>query len=672
MTPIETLLVANRGEIARRVIRTARHMGLSVVAVYAEPDADAPFVREADRAIPLGGTTSEETYLDVAKLLDAAQRTGADAVHPGYGFLAENAGFARAVVDAGLTWVGPSADAIAAMGDKLTALAAMERAGVPTLPRADASGLDGDELIEAGREVGYPLMVKAAAGGGGKGMRIVPEEAGLTEAVASARRESGSAFGDDTVFLERFVSGGRHIEVQILGDSTGTVRHLFERECSIQRRHQKIVEEAPSPFVTDELRSALCDAGVAAGQAVAYEGAGTVEFIVGDDGGFYFLEMNTRLQVEHPVTELVTGVDLVRQQLLIAQGRPMEVIDPVIEGAAIEVRLYAEDPANEFLPQTGRLVRWQEPGDGIRVDTGVETGSEVSPYFDPMLAKLMAWAPDRPEASRRLVGGLRRLGVQGLTTNRDFLLSILRHPAFLDGDTTVDFIERHQPARTGEPDAATVRRAAVSAALADRAAFVAAPPPGDLPATLPPGWRNNRSQGETTRYLDDGDTEVVVDVWQQRDGSMAGTVDDRSFEALIRGWTDPQLDLEIDGERFAVTVIRDGAKVWIDDGVGEVRLTERPRFPRPELETPTGGLTATMNGTVQSVHVAPGDEVAAGDLIVVLEAMKMEHRVVAPFDGTVSAVLVSSGEIVPTDALLAVIDEAGDAEDAEASVEESA
>ncbi len=672
MTPIETLLVANRGEIARRVIRTARHMGLSVVAVYAEPDADAPFVREADRAIPLGGTTSEETYLDVAKLLDAAQRTGADAVHPGYGFLAENAGFARAVVDAGLTWVGPSADAIAAMGDKLTALAAMERAGVPTLPRADASGLDGDELIEAGREVGYPLMVKAAAGGGGKGMRIVPEEAGLTEAVASARRESGSAFGDDTVFLERFVSGGRHIEVQILGDSTGTVRHLFERECSIQRRHQKIVEEAPSPFVTDELRSALCDAGVAAGQAVAYEGAGTVEFIVGDDGGFYFLEMNTRLQVEHPVTELVTGVDLVRQQLLIAQGRPMEVIDPVIEGAAIEVRLYAEDPANEFLPQTGRLVRWQEPGDGIRVDTGVETGSEVSPHFDPMLAKLMAWAPDRPEASRRLVGGLRRLGVQGLTTNRDFLLSILRHPAFLDGDTTVDFIERHQPARTGEPDAATVRRAAVSAALADRAAFVAAPPPGDLPATLPPGWRNNRSQGETTRYLDDGDTEVVVDVWQQRDGSMAGTVDDRSFEALIRGWTDPQLDLEIDGERFAVTVIRDGAKVWIDDGVGEVRLTERPRFPRPELETPTGGLTATMNGTVQSVHVAPGDEVAAGDLIVVLEAMKMEHRVVAPFDGTVSAVLVSSGEIVPTDALLAVIDEAGDAEDAEASVEESA
>ena len=675
MRPIDTLLIANRGEIARRVTRTARRMGLSVVAVYAEPDADAPFVREADRAVPLGGTTSEETYLDVDKLLDAAHRTGADAVHPGYGFLAESAGFARAVVDAGLTWVGPSADAIAAMGDKLTALAAMERAGVPTLPRADASGLDGDELIEAGREVGYPLMVKAAAGGGGKGMRIVAEEAGLTDAVAAARRESGSAFGDDTVFLERFVSGGRHIEVQILGDSAGTVRHLFERECSIQRRHQKIVEEAPSPFVSDELRSALCDAGVAAGRAVAYEGAGTVEFIVGDDGGFYFLEMNTRLQVEHPVTELITGVDLVRQQLLIAQGLPMEVVEPTIDGAAIEVRLYAEDPANEFLPQTGQLVRWEEPGDGIRVDTGVETGSEVSPYFDPMLAKLMAWAPDRREASRRLAGGLRRLGVQGLTTNRDFLVSILRHPAFLDGDTTVDFIELHQPARTSEPDPATVRRAAISAALADRAAFVAAPPYKDLPPTLPPGWRNNRSQGETTRYLDDGDAEVVVDFWQQRDGSMVGTVDDHAFQAVVRGWSDPRLDVEIDGERFTVTVIRDGARVWLDDGVGEVRLVERPRFPLPEVETPTGGLTATMNGTVQSVHVAPGDEVSAGDPVVVLEAMKMEHRVVAPFDGTVSEVLVSPGDIVPTDALLAVIDEAGqadEAEDAEGPVEESA
>ncbi len=496
MRPIRTLLIANRGEIARRVMRTARPMGIDTVAVYADPDRDAPFVHEADRSVPLHGTTSAETYLHVDKLLEAAARTGADAVHPGYGFLAENASFARAVIDAGLTWVGPSPEAIAAMGDKLTALEAMGSAGVPTLPREDASGLEGEDLVAAGRRVGYPLIVKASAGGGGKGMRIVHEQPALLDAVAGARRESAGAFGDDTVFFERFVDHGRHIEVQILGDGQGTVRHLFERECSIQRRHQKIVEEAPSPFVTEELRAQICAAAVAAGEAVDYAGAGTVEFIVGDDGSFFFLEMNTRLQVEHPVTELVTGVDLVRQQLLIAQGLPMEVTDPTLMGAAIEVRLYAEDPANEFLPQTGRLARWEAPDD-VRVDSGVEVGSEVSPHFDPMLAKMIAWAPARPEAARRLAAALRRLGVHGVTTNRDFLVAILEHPAYLAGDTTVDFIARHDPQRRRTPDADRRRRAAIHAALTQRATFVAGLAPEDgIPASLPPGWRSNRSQGE--------------------------------------------------------------------------------------------------------------------------------------------------------------------------------
>jgi propionyl-CoA carboxylase alpha chain len=663
---INCLFVANRGEIARRIIRTARSMGIDTVVPYADPDAGAPFVREADRAVPLHGTTSAETYLDGGRLIAAAIRAGADAVHPGYGFLAENAAFAAAVQQAGLTWVGPTAHAISVMGDKLAALEAMGFAGVPTLPRATVAdtgsgigvGADtgGGGLLEAAAAgVGYPLMVKASAGGGGKGMRIVAGPADLASAVAAARRESAGAFGDDTVFLERFVAGGRHIEVQILGDARGTVRHLYERECSIQRRHQKIVEESPSPFVGPELRKSICDAAVAAGEAVGYTGAGTVEFIVGRDGSYYFLEMNTRLQVEHPVTELVTGIDLVRQQLLVAQGEPLELPDEIpLAGSAIEVRVYAEDPGNDFLPQTGTIVEWAEP-DGVRVDAGVETGSVVSPYFDPMLAKVIAHGPTRAEAARRLEQALRRMRVRGVRTNRDLLVAILGHQAFLDGDTTTDFIDRHRPARIRVPSDPQLRVAALAAALADQARYQAAMPPDrSIPRSLPSGYRNNPSQGQLARYAV-GDREIETSIWPERTVAFASTVDGQPMRAHVHGWSPPTLTLELDGVRDSHHVVFDGDRVWVDGPGFEVELRVVPRFPGRGEEAVEGGLTAPMNGTVIALEAPEGERVGKGQTIIVIEAMKMEHRVTAPFDGVVEKLLTQPGAVVASGQVVAIV-----------------
>jgi propionyl-CoA carboxylase alpha chain len=659
---IHRLFIANRGEIAGRIIRTARSMGIDTVVPYADPDAGAPFVRAADRAVPLYGTTSAETYLDSAKLIAAAVRAGADAVHPGYGFLAENAEFAAAVRQAALTWVGPTAHAIAVMGDKLTALDAMASAGVPTLPRATVAETDvGERLIEAATQVGYPLMVKASAGGGGKGMRIVAAPADLQAAVTAARRESASAFGDDTVFLERFVPGGRHIEVQILGDAQGAVRHLYERECSVQRRHQKIVEESPSPFVGAELRKSICDAAVAAGDAVGYVGAGTVEFIVGQDGSYYFLEMNTRLQVEHPVTELVTGIDLVRQQLLIAQGEPHELPDEIpLAGSAIEVRLYAEDPGNDFLPQTGTIVEWAEP-DGVRVDAGVETGSLVSPYFDPMLAKVIAHGSTREEAARRLERALRRMRVRGVRTNRDLLVSILGHQAFLAGDTTTDFIDRHRPARTGVPSDEQLRVAVLVAALAERARHRAGTPPDrPVPRSLPSGYRNNRWQGQLVRYAV-GDREIATSYWSEREVVFTATVDGQPMRAHLHGWSPPALSVELDGVRDTHHVVFSGDRVWVDGPGFDVELREVPRFPDQREELVEGGLTAPMNGTVITVEAREGERVGKGQTIIVVEAMKMEHRVAAPQAGIVEKLLTQPGAIVATGQVVAIVSPAVDA-----------
>ncbi len=646
---IRRLLVANRGEIARRVMRTAHEMGISTVAIYSDADADAPFVRDADEAIALVGTSSTETYLNVEKVLAAARRSGADAIHPGYGFLSENDDFARAVVDAGLIWVGPSPEAIASMGDKLSAKRLMQEAGVPTL---EAVEVEGDtDVVAAAAKIGYPLLVKASAGGGGKGMRIVESEKELEAAVEASRREAGASFGDDTVFLEHYVRVSRHVEIQLLGDLHGNVVHCFERECSIQRRHQKIIEEAPSPVVSETMRAEMGAAAVAAGKAIGYSSAGTVEFLV-EGEKFWFLEVNTRLQVEHPVTEEITGLDLVREQLLVAMGEELSFSqeDLEIRGHAIEARLYAEDPANDFLPATGTLRAWQ-PASGARFDSGVEAGSVVGIDFDPMLAKVIVHAPTRREAALRLARVLETSRIQGLVTNRDFLAATLRSDEFLAGDTTTDFISRVQPAAQRALSSEAKAEAALAVAMAEQ---VDRRLGARVLKTIPSGWRNTVMPPEEVTFSIDED-EYRVEYRRQRDGSFRARVNDHDHRVVVIERTGDSIVVEIDGRRSRTTVTPDGDRRLVHGVDGDLTLTVLPRFPQPEIETVAGGLVAPMPGNVLSVHVQPGDSVEAGQLLLVLEAMKMEHRVTAPEDGVVSELRVAAGDQVGNGELLVVL-----------------
>lgn len=656
---ITRLLIANRGEIARRIMRSAHSMGMGTVAVYADSDAGAPFVGEADQAIALQGTTSAETYLDVEQVLAACKRTGADAVHPGYGFLAENAAFAQAVQDAGLIWVGPPPEAIRAMGDKLSAKNLMEQSNVPTLPAAELNS--GDDLAATAKKIGYPVLIKASAGGGGKGMRVVESEGELQDAADSARREAAASFGDDTVFLERWLTSSRHVEIQILGDSHGNVIHCFERECSIQRRHQKIIEEAPSPAVTPELRTKMGDAAVAAAKAIGYCSAGTVEFLL-DGTDFWFLEMNTRLQVEHPVTEEITGLDLVREQLRIAQGEALgyRQEDLHITGHAIEARVYAEDPTNDFLPAPGTVTVWEPSRSAeARFESGVESGSEVGIEFDPMLAKVIVHAPTRREAALRLARVLETTRIQGITTNRDFLVHTLRDPAFLAGDTTTDFIERIAPER---------RRSVGDDELAESAIAVAMMAQGrrrddaKVLMTLPSGWRNSMMPPETVRFAH-GDEEITVNYRIQRGGNFAvevafaTKVADEKYDVAIHRRTRDEIELVINGKRSTTAVASDG-DCWLVHGVrGDVELVELPRFPVEGAEGVSGGLVAPMPGNVLSISVAVGDTVEKGQLMLILEAMKMEHRITAPRAGTVEAIHVEEGDQVSNGELLIVLAE---------------
>lgn len=656
---IRRLLIANRGEIVSRVARTARAMGIEPVGVFAEPDRGLPFVRELDAAVELRGTTPGETYLDGARILEAARRLGADAVHPGYGFLSENAEFARQVEEAGLLWVGPPPEVIAQMGDKVAALAAMEAAGVPVLPRALLDGEDPGGLAAQAASVGFPLMVKAAAGGGGRGMRIVTDPAELPAAVAAARREALGAFGDGRLFAEPYVIDARHIEVQVLADNYGNVAVLFERECSIQRRHQKIVEEAPSPAVSAEARERLIAAAVAAVRAIGYRNAGTIEFLWRGDGRFSFMEMNTRLQVEHPVTELITGVDLVREQLRVAQGLPLSVRQDElrIAGHAIEVRLYAEDPAAGFLPQAGRVRLFSAPeAPWLRVDAGIASGSEISPYFDPMVAKVSAHGQTRDEAAARLAAALDRLTVFGPPTNRDFLRAVLRHPAFLAGETTTRFLETHAIATGGPPDEVLAQAAALAALtgmwLRRRGARVQ--------ATIPPGWRNNPSQDQRTDFTA-GERTLEVRYAPRRDGSWRVAVGEGA-PSEVRGFdvAGDTVTAELDGLRVTARWHRDGMSWWLHLGEHQVELTERPRLPeRGGRKSIAGGLTAPMPGKVVAVTVKPGQHVEAGDVVAILEAMKMEHRLFAGAAGTVREVRVEPGAQVALWDVIAVIDEEG-------------
>lgn len=659
MVRIRRLLIANRGEIARRIMRSARRMGISTVAVYADPDAGAPFVREADAAVALRGTTSGETYLNFAELIEAAHRTGADAVHPGYGFLAENADFARAVIDAGLVWIGPRPDAIAAMGDKLAAKRLMQEAQVPTLAAVEVADGRISAARSLARRIGYPLLVKAAAGGGGKGMRMVASEAELAEALAGARREATGAFGDDTVFLERYVRAARHVEIQVFGDRHGNIVHCFERECSIQRRHQKIIEEAPSPAVDEPLRMRMGEAAVAAARAIGYDNAGTVEFLLDETGEFHFLEMNTRLQVEHPVTEEITGLDLVREQILVAEGAPLSFAqeDLQISGHAMEARLYAEDPAKDFLPAAGRIVAWEpDPDTPARIESGVEAGSQVPLQFDPMLAKIIVHAPSRMEAARQLANALERLTVHGVATNRDFLVNILRHEAFLAGATTTDFVERYSPARERDISGQEIRRAALAAALLAQEKRRAR---ARVLATIPSGWRNNPSAMQETRYNHRG-LEVAVKYLRDRRGRFVYEVDSESGEAIIGDRKDERIALEIDGIRQNFVVSEDGARHWVQTAAGQVVLEELPRFPERGLEVVVGGYTAPMPGKVLTVNVQAGQRVRAGQVLLVLEAMKMEHIIACTEDGTVQEVRVTPGSQVEAGQVLLVVDAAGD------------
>lgn len=645
---IEKLLVANRGEIARRVFRTCRDAGIGTVAVFSDADADAPHTAEADVAVRLPGNAPADTYLRAELLIKAAVETGADAIHPGYGFLSESAAFARAVVDAGLTWVGPPPEAIESMGSKVESKRMMAGAGVPIL-----SELDPAEVTEAD----LPLLVKASAGGGGRGMRVVRTLGELAEAVEGASAEAASAFGDPTVFCERYLETGRHIEVQVLADTHGTVWAVGERECSIQRRHQKVVEEAPSPFVDEAMREALFDAARKAAQAIDYVGAGTVEFLAGPDGRFYFLEMNTRLQVEHPVTEATTGLDLVSLQLRIAEGEHLPIDEPETTGHAIEVRLYAEDPAAGWQPQSGTLHRFELPaarrefevGPGVRLDSGFVSGQTVGVHYDPMLAKVIAYAPDRRSAARALAGALAGAEIHGVVTNRDLLVNVVRHEAFLAGETDTAFFDRHGLETLAAPLATvdTVRISALAAALAGAAVNRSE---ARVQSRLPSGWRNVRSQGQRKRFRH-GDDEIEVGYSLGRDGLRADGFEGVELVSTEGG----AVVLEVSGVRRKFAVARYGDTVYVDSPDGSVELGVVPRYTDPDAALAAGSLVAPMPGTVVRLAVEAGDTVKTGDPLLWLEAMKMEHRIAAPADGVVTELPVVVGQQVEVGTILAVV-----------------
>ncbi len=665
---IRKLLVANRGEIASRIFRTARSMDIATVAVYSDPDAQLPFARDADEAVHLPGGTPAETYLRAEAVIDAARRAGADAVHPGYGFLSENAGFARACAAAGLTFVGPSPEAIDSMGSKTAAKELMRAAGVPVLPGAvfgERSSPGEDQLRAAAAEIGLPVLVKAAFGGGGRGMRIVRELGDVPEAVASARREAASAFGNGTVFLERYVDSPRHIEVQIVGDHGGTVVHLFERECSIQRRYQKIIEEAPSPAVDDALRSALCQAAVAAGKAIGYVGAGTVEFVLDSAGCFYFLEVNTRLQVEHPVTELVTGIDLVKLQLEVAAGRPIgdEVARAVITGHAIEARLYAEDVPAGYLPTSGDLHSfWIPNGDGLRVDAGFAPGTRVSTFYDSMLAKVIGLRRHprrRPPAARRVAR--RGPGCTGSPPTATCWSGSCARSEFAAGAIDTGYLERHPYAELVPGPGAASTAHLLAAALAGQAARRDAAP---VLASLPSGFRNNPSAPQSVTYersTDQGRGERVEVTYRiDRDSVTAAVAGEPVPDVTLLSAAPGRVDLVCGGVRRVIDVTRVGAVSYVDSAAGHDALAEVERFPDPAAAVHAGSLLAPMPGTVVRVDVAAGDFVEAGAVIVTIEAMKMEHAVRSPGRGTVTEVSVAVGAQVDSGTVLAVVEEEAD------------
>jgi acetyl-CoA carboxylase biotin carboxylase subunit len=655
---LKKILIANRGEIALRVMRTCRAMGLSTVAVYSDADARAPHVRFADEAVHIGPAPSRDSYLDIEKIIDAAKRTEAEAIHPGYGFLSENADFAEACESAGITFIGPTPDAMRKMGLKSTARQIMSAAKVPIVPGYDEENQSSEILRENAIRVGLPVLIKASAGGGGKGMRVVRDERELEDSIESARREAEKAFGDGTLLLEKYIERARHIEVQILGDHHGNLIHLFERECSIQRRHQKIIEETPSPALSPELRKQICEAAITASRAIGYTNAGTVEFILAPSGEFYFIEVNTRLQVEHPVTEMITGLDLVRLQIEIAEGKPLAIAQEDVNqtGHAIEARLYAEDPNNGFLPATGTLHEWDEPAstDGLRIDAGVESGTEIGIHYDPLLAKVIACGPDRETALRKLIYGLSSIVVLGVQTNREFLIRALEHPELQSGNYHTGFIEEHLDELLKKDADQNVLFASVAASyLFKRRQAQAAVLPH-----VPANYRNNPFRDPSIKLQTDGEA-FEVSYRALDDGTFALKCGDWQASARLVSsdltGKRRRIGLEIDGVRRVFRIAEANDEFFVQSGSLSRAVKRLPRYPRSAKASEHESAYAPMPGQVLKVLVVVGQQVSTGEALVILEAMKMEQTLRASTPGVVEAVLVKPGDVVaPGDTLVEI------------------
>ncbi len=660
----DTILIANRGEIACRVIETARRMGVRTVAVYSDADAQARHVRLADEAVNIGPAPAKESYLVADKILEAARMTSAQAIHPGYGFLSENAEFAEACAKAGVKFIGPPPAAIRAMGLKDAAKEIMDKAGVPIVPGYMGENQDPGHLASEAEKIGYPVLIKAVAGGGGKGMRRVDKPADFQAALEGAQREAAAAFGNDHVLIEKYLTIPRHIEVQVFADAHGNAVHLFERDCSLQRRHQKVVEEAPAPGMSDDMRAAMGDAAVKAALAIGYESAGTVEFIVDvanglDKAPFYFMEMNTRLQVEHPVTEKITGEDLVEWQLRAAAGEhlPKSQQEITLKGHALEVRLYAEDPTRGFLPATGKLTRLRTPAlnENIRFDTGVEEGDSVSVHYDPMIGKLIVWAEDRDAALRKLVSALEQFAITGLTTNIAFLARVAAHPAFAAAKLDTGFIENHSHDLVPETPALSdhiLALATLARLLKNRNDMASVDP--HSPWTQTDGWRLNGQTVDHLHYLEDKNR-ITVNVHYAGDGFVldlpSGKMD---ASGILAGNGD--LTGRLDGRKVSATVVSAGDEMTVVERGIACRLTMfDPGRAADEAGEASGGILAPMPGKVSQIFVKEGDNVTAGQRLMILEAMKMEHTIAAPFDGTVATLSLSAGDQVDDGTTLVVI-----------------
>ena len=637
----DSILVANRGEIALRIMRTAQAMGIQTIAIYVDADKDAPHVRFADKAVllPDGG------YLDIDAVLDAAQKSNAGAIHPGYGFLSENSEFAKRVIKEKIIWVGPSPKVISVMGDKLKAKELAIKASVPTLPMTSNE--------KEVKKIGYPLLIKAAAGGGGKGMRVVTDKKDLQESLEGAKREALSGFGDERVFIERYVEKSRHIEIQILGDSHGNVIHLGERECSIQRRHQKIIEESPSPRITEEIRFAMGNAAVDLAKKIKYESAGTVEFLFDDKSGeFWFLEVNTRLQVEHPVTEEVTGIDLVAEQIKIARGEELQYSQEDIEwtGSSIEARLYAENPNNDFLPETGKMFAYEQAENDFmtRWDSGVHKDSVIGTNFDPMLAKVISYGATRDDAARVLAKSLEDSHIGGVITNKDFLIATLRSDEFLKGNTTTDFIERVKPPRVKNLSNDELNLALTAAAMWKQMRNRIS---SDIAPYIPSGWTNGRLPNPNITFLLDGE-EIFVEYKLINKNKFLVF----NSEVEVVNIDDKYIDLVFDGVRVKSRISEDAEFILVHIPSGDVSFEVKPRFSMPGLEVQAGGLVAPMPGKVVDLKVKKGSKVKSGETLVILEAMKMEHSIKASEDGVIADIFIKENDQVENGAVLMVVD----------------